>query len=47
MMSKEWDNRGGTNHSERTKGSDGQSAEIIIAEIIKRLGENDRSEAPR
>jgi hypothetical protein len=46
MMSKEWDNRGGTNHSERTKGSDGQSAEIIIAEIIKRLGENRGNDHP-
>lgn len=40
MISKEWDNQGGTNHPERVTGSDGQGAEIIIAEIIKRLGEN-------
>ena len=41
MMSKEWDNCG--DMKGRVKGSDGQSAEIIIAEIIKRLGENEES----
>ena len=36
MISKEWDNR--DDGKGRVKGSDGQGAEIIIAEIRKRLG---------
>jgi hypothetical protein len=43
MMSKEWDDR--DDGKGRVKGSDGQGAEIIIAEIIKRLGENGKAEA--
>jgi len=38
MMSREWDNR--DDGKGRAKGSDGQSAEIIITEITRRLGGN-------
>ena len=44
MKSKEWDNR--DDGKGRVLGSDGQSAEIIIAEIARRLGENQSDSNP-
>jgi hypothetical protein len=41
MKSREWDDKGPSNAPRRYHASDGQSAELIIAEIRKRLGCHD------